>query len=91
MRLLGLPGALRAFGGAIAGWLRPRRVGPRVAGRIRDHVGHGDAERVVDAVRHLVARDELPAGGVSRDDDRTKIRKYVLVRELLQNLIDEIE
>ncbi len=91
MHLLRLPRALRGIGRRVARHLRPRRIGPRVARRVRDNVADGDSERLVHTVRDLVSRDELPAGRMPRDHDRPHVRKDVLVRQLLQDLIDEIE
>src|SRR5262249_3952367 len=89
--VFGLPRALRRVRRAVVYRQRPRGIGPRVTRWIGDDVGDRHAERLVDAIRHLITRDDLPARRMSRDDDRAHVRKDVLVRELPQDLVDELE
>ena len=40
------------------------------------------------AIRHLVAIDNLPTGGVADDDDHLEVRKNALARDLAEDLQD---
>ena len=42
-------------------------------------------------VRHLIAVDELPSRGVSRDDNRVQVGKDALVDQFSQNPVGEVE
>ena len=63
----------------------------RASPNARNNARHRHAELVVNLVGHLVAIDDLPAGGVADDDDRLEVREDVLARDPAQDLVEEIE
>ena len=91
MRLFRVPPAFGVLRRRIVDGLRARGVRPRIARRVGDNVGDRHAQRVVDLVGHLIARHELSAGRVSRDHDCFHVREDRFVRELSQDLVDEVE